>query len=366
MKVISLKIYLLKELVNIKAWVNIQYGCDKFCTYCIVPYTRGKQRSRMPENIIDEVRCLYNNGYKEVTLLGQNVNAYGKDLNINYTMANLLEDVAKIGIERVRFVTSHPWDFNDEMIDIIAKYDNIMPYIHLPLQSGSSDILKKMGRRYTKEEYLNMLGQEGSTPKEIYENVSKMMELPEGITPEFLTSALCAREDVLSTAVGNGIALPHARAPIMKEEKDQRICVVYLKKPLDMKAPDERSVFVMFVLLTHNSQIHLKVLSSLAGLFRSARFRKALEELFKALNISSKCNVILTSPTVYFGKVELPLLLNDESVCAGYSEVFQYIANILGYECYSVSGSTLPTPEDNTFHEWNIIKLNDKNSSWRR
>ena len=139
-----------------KAWVNIMYGCDKFCTYCIVPYTRGKQRSREPEYIIDEVKKLVEDGYQEVTLLGQNVNAYGKDLNINYGMSNLLEDVAKTGINRVRFVTSHPWDFTDEMIDIIAKYDNIMPYIHLPLQSGSSSILKKMGRRYTKEEYLTL------------------------------------------------------------------------------------------------------------------------------------------------------------------------------------------------------------------
>ena len=137
-----------------KAWVNIMYGCDKFCTYCIVPYTRGKQRSRLPEDILKEVEELKKQGYMEVTLLGQNVNAYGKDLDINYTMTNLLEDVAKIGIPRVRFITSHPWDFTDDMIDVIAKYDNIMPYIHLPIQSGSSRILKLMGRRYTKEEYI--------------------------------------------------------------------------------------------------------------------------------------------------------------------------------------------------------------------
>lgn len=139
-----------------KAWVNIMYGCDKFCTYCIVPYTRGKQRSREPKFIIEEVNKLVTEGFIEVTLLGQNVNAYGKDLNINYNMANLLEDVAQTGIKRVRFVTSHPWDFTDEMIDVIAKYDNIMPYIHLPLQSGSSSILKLMGRRYTRNDYINL------------------------------------------------------------------------------------------------------------------------------------------------------------------------------------------------------------------
>ena len=140
-----------------KAWVNIMYGCDKFCTYCIVPYTRGKQRSRMPEDIINEVKELIKDGYKEVTLLGQNVNAYGKDFaNRTYKMENLLEDVAKTGIERVRFVTSHPWDFTDEMIDVISKYNNICNYIHLPVQSGSSRILKLMGRRYTKESYLEL------------------------------------------------------------------------------------------------------------------------------------------------------------------------------------------------------------------
>lgn len=138
---------------NYKAWVNIQYGCDKFCSYCIVPYTRGKQRSRLPKDILKEINTLKEKGYKEVTLLGQNVNAYGKDLDINYTMSNLLEDVAKTKIDRIRFVTSHPWDFTSDMIDIIAKYDNIMPYIHLPIQSGSDNILKKMNRRYTIEEY---------------------------------------------------------------------------------------------------------------------------------------------------------------------------------------------------------------------
>lgn len=139
-----------------KAWVNIMYGCDKFCTYCIVPYTRGKQRSRKHEDIINEVKELVNNGYKEVTLLGQNVNAYGKDLEGEYGMAELLADVSKTNIPRIRFVTSHPWDFTDEMINVIAKYDNIMPYIHLPIQSGSNEILKKMGRRYTKEEYIKL------------------------------------------------------------------------------------------------------------------------------------------------------------------------------------------------------------------
>ena len=145
-----------KRANRYKAFVNIMYGCDKFCTYCIVPFTRGKQRSRDKDNILREVNNLVKDGYKEVTLLGQNVNAYGKDLKSDYNMANLLEDVAKTGIPRVRFMTSHPWDFTDDMIDVIKKYDNIMPSIHLPVQSGSNKVLKLMGRKYTKEEYIEL------------------------------------------------------------------------------------------------------------------------------------------------------------------------------------------------------------------
>lgn len=119
---------------------------------------------------------------------------------------------------------------------------------------------------------------DGDTPNEIYEKLSKMINLPDGVTAEDVYNGLSARENILSTAVGNGIALPHARTPIMKSDDSQMIVVVYLKKPLEMKAPDERDVTTMFVLLTANSQVHLKVLSTLAGLFRSARFRKALED----------------------------------------------------------------------------------------
>ena len=152
---------------KISAWINIIYGCDKFCTYCIVPFTRGRERSRKMEEVLEEVRDLKNQGYMEVTLLGQNVNAYGKDLNLGYDFATLLEEVAKIGIPRIRFVTSHPWNFTDKMIDVIAKYDNIMPYIHLPIQSGSDDILRKMNRKYTIDEYKKLFDQIKSKVKNV-------------------------------------------------------------------------------------------------------------------------------------------------------------------------------------------------------
>ena len=167
-----------------KAWVDIQYGCDKFCTYCIVPYTRGKQRSRKSEEIVKEVECLVKNGYKEVTLLGQNVNAYGKDIN-DLSFAELLLKVSDTGIERVRFVTSHPWDFSDDMISAIASRDNIMPYIHLPLQSGSSRILKLMGRRYTKEEYLTLFKKIKDTIKNVAVTTDIIVGFPNETEEDF-------------------------------------------------------------------------------------------------------------------------------------------------------------------------------------
>lgn len=140
-----------------KAYINIMYGCNKFCTYCIVPYTRGKERSRRFEDVMKEVDELIALGYKEITFLGQNVNAYGKDLDEGHDFADVLEEAAKRGVPRIRFTTSHPWDFSIKMIDVIAKYPNIMKFIHLPVQSGNTEILKLMGRRYTREEYLDLV-----------------------------------------------------------------------------------------------------------------------------------------------------------------------------------------------------------------
>ncbi|MCA1294140.1 tRNA (N6-isopentenyl adenosine(37)-C2)-methylthiotransferase MiaB [Paenibacillus sp. alder61] len=147
-----------KKREGMRAWVNIMYGCDKFCTYCIVPFTRGKERSRRPEDVIAEVRELARQGFKEITLLGQNVNAYGKDFtDIHYTFANLMDDIRKIDIPRVRFTTSHPRDFDDHLIEVLAKGGNLVEHIHLPVQSGSSEVLKKMSRKYTREQYLELV-----------------------------------------------------------------------------------------------------------------------------------------------------------------------------------------------------------------
>lgn len=141
-----------------KAWVNIMYGCDEFCTYCIVPYTRGKERSRHPEDIIEEVKDLIKKGYKEITLLGQNVNAYGKDFkDRNYGFADLLRALHDLPIARIRFTTSHPRDLDDATIEAMALGGNIMPHLHLPVQSGNDRVLKSMNRKYSRGEYLEKI-----------------------------------------------------------------------------------------------------------------------------------------------------------------------------------------------------------------
>ncbi len=137
------------------AWVNIMYGCNNFCSYCIVPYVRGRERSRKPENIVAEVKKLVAEGYKEITLLGQNVNSYGTDGKVNTTFAELLDMVASIeGKFRVRFMTSHPKDFHEDVVKVMKKHSKICRLVHLPVQSGSNEVLQAMNRRYTREKYL--------------------------------------------------------------------------------------------------------------------------------------------------------------------------------------------------------------------
>jgi tRNA-2-methylthio-N6-dimethylallyladenosine synthase len=140
---------------SFKSGVNIMFGCNNFCSYCIVPYVRGRERSRKPEDIINEIRKLVADGVVEIMLLGQNVNSYGKGLDEEITFAQLLQRVEQIeGLERIRFMTSHPKDLSDELIEVMKHSKKICRHLHLPLQSGSSEILKRMNRKYTKEQYL--------------------------------------------------------------------------------------------------------------------------------------------------------------------------------------------------------------------
>lgn len=148
----------IKRENNIRASITIMYGCNNFCTYCIVPHVRGRERSRLPEDILAEVKKVADEGFPEILLLGQNVNSYGKDLEESITFAKLLKETSKIeGIKRIRFMTPHPKDFSDELIDVIASDKKFCDFIHLPVQSGSTDILKAMNRKYTKEQYLELI-----------------------------------------------------------------------------------------------------------------------------------------------------------------------------------------------------------------
>ncbi len=214
---------------NYKAYVNIIYGCNKFCTYCIVPYTRGRERSRAKEDILSEVDELIKDGYKEITLLGQNVNAYGKDLYEDYTLGNLLEDIAKKDIPRVRFMTSHPWDFTDSMVEVIGRYDNIMPSVHLPVQSGSSKILKLMGRRYTRESYLELFKKIKDTVPNVAISTDIIVGFPGESEEDFLETLSLAEECkydnaftfIFSKREGTPACL--LKDEVSEEEKEERL-----------------------------------------------------------------------------------------------------------------------------------------------
>ena len=231
-----------------KAFVNIMYGCNKYCTYCIVPYTRGKERSRSKEDIINEVIALKNQGYKEVTLLGQNVDAYGKDKSNDYAFAALLEEVAKTGIERIRFTTPYPSDFNNKVFDVMKKYKNIMPSLHLPIQSGSDSVLKRMNRRYTKEEYLDIVKQLRDRLPEVFLTTDIIVGFPNETDEEFEDTMKLVEEvkyDSAFTFIYSkrpGTPASKLKDEITDETKHSRFD--RLKKLIDQQASESAKKFV--------------------------------------------------------------------------------------------------------------------------
>lgn len=177
------------------AWVNITYGCDNFCSYCIVPYVRGRERSRRPEKIVEEVKKLVAEGYKEITLLGQNVNSYGKTSGVDTSFAELLDMVASIeGKFRLRFMTSHPKDFNEEVVKVMQKHRKICRLVHLPVQSGSTRILKEMNRRYTREKYLEEIKMLKSYLPEAEVTTDIIVGFPGETEEEYLETESLVRE----------------------------------------------------------------------------------------------------------------------------------------------------------------------------
>jgi len=181
---------------NIKGFVTIMYGCNNFCTYCIVPYVRGRERSRNPEDIINEIIAMVAKGYKEITLLGQNVNSYGKGLSPEINFAQLLKRINNIeDLERIRFLTSHPKDLSNDVIEVIAEGDKICEQIHLPVQSGSSNLLHKMNRHYTREEYLKLVENIRNTIPNVGLSTDIIVGFP-GETEEDFAQTLSLMEEV--------------------------------------------------------------------------------------------------------------------------------------------------------------------------
>ncbi len=221
---------------SLKSWVSIMYGCNNFCTYCIVPYVRGRERSRKPADILAECRELVANGCKEITLLGQNVNSYGKDLDCGMDFADLLAEIAQIeGDFLIRFMTSHPRDASEKLFDTMAKYDKIAKQLHLPFQSGSSRVLKAMNRHYDREKYLEKVRYAKSVMPELVLTSDVIVGFPGETEEEFeqtLSLIRQVRYDALFTFIFSprpGTPAAKMEDPISKEEKSRwfdQLCTV--------------------------------------------------------------------------------------------------------------------------------------------
>ena len=231
------------RLSPFEAYVNISYGCDKFCTYCIVPYTRGRERSRKKEDVLKECKELVELGYKQITLLGQNVNSYGLDFKDGTNFASLLRDVASLGIPRLRFLTSYPSQFTDETIEVMSQFPNVMPSLHFPVQSGSSSTLRRMGRRYNREEYLDVVSRIKAKIPNIALTTDIIVGFPYETEEEFEeTLSLC--EEVKYSSAFTFIYSPRPNTPAAKMEQLPRDIVqkrfVRLKALID-KLTEESS-----------------------------------------------------------------------------------------------------------------------------
>ena len=211
---------------GVKAWVSIMYGCNNFCTYCIVPYVRGRERSREPEAILAEIRQLVEEGYKDITLLGQNVNSYGKDLGEDVDFPDLLERAAAIpGDFLLRFMTSHPKDATEKLFDVMARCEKVAPVIHLPFQSGNSRVLSAMNRRYTREQYLEKVRALRARIPDVVLTSDVIVGFPGETTEEFEDTLSLIQEvrfDALFTFIYSprkGTPAAQLPDPMSKEEK---------------------------------------------------------------------------------------------------------------------------------------------------
>ncbi len=283
---------------SFKSGVNIMYGCNNFCSYCIVPYVRGRERSRKPEDIIQEIRTLVENGVIEVMLLGQNVNSYGKTLNPPVTFAELLEQVEAIdGLKRIRFMTSHPKDLSDELIRVMAKSQKICKQMHLPLQSGSTRLLKLMNRHYTKEQYLELVTKLRTAIPDIGITTDIIVGFPGETEEDFLETLDVVKKAEYDSAFtfiySKRSNTPAAQMPdqipetVVKERFDRLLTVVnkissektkHLENTIrEVLVEEENKKIQGFVSgrLSNNSVVHFKGDSSLIGKLVPVKLKEA-------------------------------------------------------------------------------------------
>ncbi len=276
-----------------KAYVDIMYGCDNYCTYCIVPYTRGRERSREPKVILDEVIKLVQSGVKEITLLGQNVNSYGKTLSVDYSFPDLLREINEIdGLQRIRFMTSHPKDFTDRLIEAYIELDKLSPHLHLPVQSGSNRMLKLMNRKYTRDEYLEktnkiknllpniaistdiIVGFPGETEQDFQETLDLVKEVEFDLAYTFLYSV---REG--TTAAKMEEQVPDQ----VKHERFQRLLDTL--NPISLKLNQKLLGTIQKVMVEEVSKNDSEVMSGRTGSAKLIHFKGGEELIGKIVNV---------------------------------------------------------------------------------
>ncbi|MFC4766396.1 tRNA (N6-isopentenyl adenosine(37)-C2)-methylthiotransferase MiaB [Effusibacillus consociatus] len=291
---------------GIRAWVNIQYGCNKFCTYCIVPYTRGRERSRLLEDVVAEVKELAAQGYKEITLLGQNVNDYGIDLKA-YDFADLLAACNEVeGIERIRFTTSNPWNFTDKLIQTIARCEKVVEHIHLPVQSGDNTILRRMNRGYTREFYLDLVKRIRAAMPNVSLTTDIIVGFP-GETEEQFLNTLSLVEEVRFDGAYTFIYSPRAGTPATRfkeqvpeaEQKNRLQRLIDLQNEISREINDLMKNQILEVLVEGESKTNSEVLQGRTPTNKIVLFQGARDLVGKVVQ------VVITEPQTWLLKGKL-------------------------------------------------------------
>ncbi|NLY55738.1 MAG: tRNA (N6-isopentenyl adenosine(37)-C2)-methylthiotransferase MiaB [Firmicutes bacterium] len=296
-----------KRAHNLKAWVNITYGCDNFCSYCIVPYVRGRCRSRQADQILSEIKDLVSQGFREVTLLGQNVNAFGKDLTPPMDFADLLAEVNKIdGLWRIRFTTSHPRDVNEKMIAALAELDKVCEHLHLPLQSGSTAILRRMNRGYTADEYLRLVEKIKAAVPGISLTTDIIVGFP-GETDEDFADTMRVVKEVQYDSAFTFVYSPRVGTPAAKmqdqvpeEVKRERIMhLVEVQKEISTKANQDYVGRIVEVLVEGPSKTDAQVLASRTRTNKLVHFTGPTDLIGNLVEVK----IIEATPWTLYGEV---------------------------------------------------------------